>query len=116
MESGGNVFTLDAKNPKSISGRNLTPLPKMNYSTNRTIINSEKKWNQWLYENALEEVKGDSYQTDLVKAVNPMRLSPADKDFLNMVLFNDTNTKISYEEGGITQSNTPDYLKMFLGK
>jgi predicted ABC-type ATPase len=116
MESGGNVFTLDAKNPKSISGRNLTPLPKMNYSTNRTIINSEKKWNQWLYDNALEEVKGDSYQTVLVKAVNPVRLSPADKDFLNMVLFNQTNSKITYEEGGITESSTPEYLKMFLGK
>jgi predicted ABC-type ATPase len=116
MERGGNVFTLDAKNPKSILGRSLTPLPKMNYATNRTIINSEKKWNQWLYDNALEEVKGNSYKTDLVKAVNPMRLSPADKDFLNIVLFNDTNTKISYEEGGITDSSTPEYLKMFLGK
>lgn len=116
MESGGKIFTLNAKNPKSISGKSLTPLPKGNYSSNRTAINSDKKWNQWLYDNALEEVKGDSYQTTLVKALNPSRLSPADKDFLNMVLFNDTNTKISYEEGGITQSNTPDYLRMFLGK
>jgi predicted ABC-type ATPase len=116
MESGGDVFTLNAKNPKSISGKSLTPLPKGNYSSNRTAINSDKKWNQWLYDNALEEVKGDSYQTTLVKALNPSRLSPADKDFLNMILFNDTNTRISYEDGGITQGGTPDYLRMFLGK
>jgi type II secretory pathway pseudopilin PulG len=110
------IFTLNAKNPKSISGRSLTSLPKMNYSTNRSAINTEKKFSQWLYDNALEEVKSDSYRTTLVKALNPTRLSNADKDFLNMVLFNDTNAKISYEEGGITESGTPDYLQMFLGK
>jgi predicted ABC-type ATPase len=116
MEMGGDVFTLNAKNPKSISGRNLTPLPKGNYLSNRTALNSDKKWNQWLYENALEEVKSDSYRTTLVKALNPSKLSPADKDFLNLVLFDQTNCKISYEDGGITESFTPDYLKMFLGK
>lgn len=116
FEMGGNVFTLNAKNPKSISGRSLTPLPKMNYSTNRSSINSEKKFSLWLYNNALEEVKGDSYRTTLVKGLNPSRLSNADQDFLNLVLFNDTDCKITYEDGGITESNTPDYLRMFLGK
>jgi predicted ABC-type ATPase len=116
MESGGGIFTLNAKNPKSISGKSLTPLPKGNYSNNRTAINSDKKWNQWLYDNALEEVKGDSYRTTLVRALNPSRLSPADKDFLNMVLFDQTNCKITYENGGVTESGTPDYLRMFLGK
>jgi hypothetical protein len=116
MEMGGDTFTLNAKNPKSISGRNLTPLPKGNYSSNRTALNSDKKWNQWLYENALEEVKGDSYRTTLVKALNPNKLSTADKDFLNLVLFDQTNCKIIYEDGGITQSGTPEYLRMFLGK
>jgi predicted ABC-type ATPase len=116
MEYGGGAFTLDAKNPKSISGRNLTPLPKGNYSTNRTALNTDKKWNEWLYENALAEVKGDDYQTTLVKALNPSRLSPADKDYLNMVLFDQTNCKITYEDGGAVESTTPDYLRMFLGK
>ena len=116
MEEGGNIFTLNAKNPKSITGRSLTPLPKMNYSTNRSAINSEKKFSKWLYDNALEEVKGDNYRTTLVKALNPSRLSNADQDFLNLVLFNDTDAKISYEEGGVTESNIPDYLQMFLGK
>jgi predicted ABC-type ATPase len=116
MEEGGATFTLNAKNPKSISGRSLTPLPKGDYSTNRKALNSEKKFSQWLYDNALEEVKGDSYRTTLVKALNPSRLSNADQDFLNLVLFNDTDAKISYEDGGITESTTPDYLKMFLGK
>ena len=116
MEEGGNIFTLNAKNPKSITGRSLTPLPKMNYSTNRSAINSEKKFSKWLYDNALEEVKGDNYRTTLVKALNPSRLSNADQDFLNLVLFNDTDAKISYEEGGMTESNIPDYLQMFLGK
>jgi hypothetical protein len=64
----------------------------------------------------LEEVKGDSYRTTLVKALNPSRLSNADQDFLNLVLFNDTNAKISYEDGGAIESSTPDYLRMFLGK
>ena len=116
MEMGGDTFTLNAKNPKSISGRSLTPLPKMNYGSNRSISMSDKKFAQWLYDNALEEVKGDDYRTTLVKALNPSRLSPADKDFLNLVLFDQTNCKITYEDGGTTQSGTPDYLKMFLGK
>jgi predicted ABC-type ATPase len=116
MENGGDVFTLNAKNPKSISGRSLTALPKGNYSSNRTALNSDKKWNQWLYDNALEEVKGDSYRTTLVKAMNPSRLSTADKDTLNLILFDDTYAKITYEGGGVTESSTPDYLKMFLGK
>ena len=116
MEMGGDTFTLNAKNPKSISGRSLTPLPKMNYGSNRSISMSDKKFAQWLYDNALEEVKGDDYRTTLVKALNPSRLSPADKDFLNLVLFDQTNCKITYEDGGITQSGTPEYLRMFLGK
>jgi len=116
MEYGGDTFTLNAKNPKSISGRSLTPLPKMNYATNRTISTSEKKFAQWLYDNALDEVKGDNYRTTLVKALNPSNLSPADKDFLNLVLFDQTNSKIIYEAGGQTERGTPDYLKMFLGK
>ena len=116
MEYGGDTFFLNAKNPKSISGRSLTPLPKMNYGSNRSVSISDKKFAQWLYDNALEEVKGDDYRTTLVKALNPSRLSPADYDFLNLVLFDQTNCKITYEDGGITESGTPDYLKMFLGK
>lgn len=116
MEKGGDTFTLNAKNPKSITGKSLSPLPKSNYTSNRSAINSDKKIDQWLYDNALEEVKGDKYKTTLVKALDPKRLSPADRDFLNVVLFDTTVCKISYEDGGVTESSTPDYLRMFLGK
>jgi len=116
MEKGGDTFTLNAKNPKSITGKSLSPLPKSNYTSNRSAMNSDKKIDQWLYDNALEEVKGDKYKTTLVKALDPKRLSPADRDFLNVVLFDTTVCKISYEDGGVTESSTPDYLRMFLGE
>jgi predicted ABC-type ATPase len=115
MEDGG-AFKLNAKNPKSITGKILSPLPKSNYTSNRSAMNSDKKIDQWLYDNALEEVKGDKYKTTLVKALDPKRLSPADRDFLNVVLFDTTVCKISYEDGGVTESSTPDYLRMFLGE
>jgi predicted ABC-type ATPase len=116
MEKGGDTFTLNAKNPKSITGKSLSPLPKSNYTSNRSAMNSDKKIDQWLYDNALEEVKGDKYKTTLVKALDPKRLSPADRDFLNVVLFDTTVCKIYYEDGGVTEISTPDYLRMFLGK
>jgi predicted ABC-type ATPase len=116
MEKGGDTFTLNAKNPKSITGKSLSPLPKSNYTSNRSAMNSDKKIDQWLYDNALEEVKGDKYKTTLVKALDPKRLSPADRDFLNVVLFDTTVCKISYEDGGVTEISTPDYLRMFLGE
>jgi len=116
MEMGGDTFTLNAKNPKSISGKSLTALPQGDYATNRKAINSDKKFEQWLFDNALEEVKGNSYKTTLVKALDPKKLSIADKDFLNVILFDKTNCVISYESGGIVESKNPNYLKMFLGK
>jgi hypothetical protein len=33
-----------------------------------------------------------------------------------VVLFDQTNCKIIYEDGGAVESTTPDYLRMFLGK
>jgi hypothetical protein len=89
-------YILNANNPKSKSGRELTPFPKQDYSTNRKCTNSLKKWWSWMYENAKEEVKNDSWQTTLISAINLNNLSTSDKDTLNLILFDTDCATITY--------------------
>ena len=89
-------FTINANNPLSISGRKLTPFPKMDYSTNRKGINSDKRLCSWLYLNAVKEVENDTYRSCLMKAIDLKNLSPSDKDTLNLFLFGTTHAKIKY--------------------
>ena len=90
-------ISLNVKNPKSISGRILTPLPKLDYSSGRKSINSDKRLMEWLYSNAKKEVEGNSYQECLLKAVDLNNLSPSDIDTLNLFLFGTTHAKIVYD-------------------
>lgn len=67
------------------AGRAVT-VPKFGVSA----ANNIKKINQWLHAEALIDAKGDSWTTTLLNAINPAKMSQADKDQLTMMLFGDT--------------------------
>lgn len=74
---------------KSVSGRLLSPFPKMPSDTNRKAIASLKRLDAWLVKEALLEVAGDDWQTTICP--KGPKLSPADRDHLNLVLFGDSS-------------------------
>jgi len=87
---------LDSNNPTTASGRKMTPTPKIDASSSRKLINTIKRVEKWLLENAFEEVSGDSYKTSLLKAISLDNMSTSDRDTINLILFNRTETMIKY--------------------
>lgn len=103
-------FELDAANPKSISGKKLTPLPKTKATSNKTAMKQTREMDQWLLDNAKAEVKGNDYLETLVNAVKPTgkskMLTTADREMLNDLLFgNADGVKIKYEGTSKTESH-----------
>jgi hypothetical protein len=88
------AYEIDINNPVSVSGRDLTPLPKLDISTNRKYTNSVKILMAWMLKNAKEEVKGDSYRTSLLEAIDLNNLSISDRDTMNLILFDDVEAEI----------------------
>lgn len=80
-------FKLDAQNPRSITGRQLTPMPRLDGQGERRAINDARNLDIWLHTNALEEVKGNEYQEGFVRGMNPKKLSTSDSHILNDILF-----------------------------
>ena len=79
-------FVLDIQDPKSLSGRKLTPYPKQK---------SDRYFWAWMKENALEEHKSDRYKRGLIEAIDLKNLSPSDKTDLNLFLFGVENARIT---------------------
>lgn len=79
-------FVLDIQDPKSLSGRKLTPYPKQK---------SDRYFWAWMKENALEEHKSDRYKRGLIEAIDLKNISPSDKTDLNLFLFGVENARIT---------------------
>ena len=90
-------FKLNFNNPKTYTGYDLTPLPKMSFTSNRACTMSEKKFNKWLLENATNYTKDDDYMSHMVSCVNIDNMSMADRDMLNIILFGSESVMIDYD-------------------
>lgn len=97
------------------SGRETTAFPKISTDTNRKTINTVKRVDGWLYENAVKEAKarGDDFNARIFEAENPSKMPPATKDAMEWYLFGDTLIsksvkKASPEESGKTKQSTEE--------
>jgi hypothetical protein len=71
------------------TGRETTPFPKLNWGSNRKAINTTKRVDQWLIENARAEAKarGDDFNSLQFDNMDLKNLSPSDKDSAELYLF-----------------------------
>lgn len=74
---------------RSKSGRELSPVPKIDASGPRKTVNTLKRVNEWLLEEAKKEVAGNSFQETLLRAIDLGNLSQSDQDTMNDLLFGD---------------------------
>ena len=91
---------------KSKSGRELSPVPKVDGTSSRKAANSLKRIDAWLHAEALNEAessppakqdpmlkalgeKGDTHAVALLKGINPKKFSNADRATVNLLLFGD---------------------------
>jgi hypothetical protein len=123
QRKGANIIEvfLNIKNPKTIDGRQFTlinnpfdyRLRQIQNNFDGIIINPmpEEDIESWLRifgSRGIEEFKATQYVSFYS---NQIKLA----DGTNTT-FDSSNDDIRFEEGGITKSGTPDYLRMFLGK
>jgi len=77
----------------TVSGMITTPIPKAAKKplTDRKVANEIKRLDQWMIDNAIADVKhrNDDWNLFLFERMIVNQLSPADKDFLELYLFND---------------------------
>ncbi|MEN6631327.1 MAG: DEAD/DEAH box helicase family protein, partial [Candidatus Polarisedimenticolia bacterium] len=71
------------------SGRETSPAPKIEATNDRKTLNTIKRMNQWLLDEARKEVEGDDWQTQLLRGIDVNNLSRSDQDQINLVLFGD---------------------------
>lgn len=83
VESGEQLY--------SMSGRKLSPAPKIDTTGPQKLSNSTKRLNNWMYEEAVKEAQetGNDWNATLLKAINPNRMSQSDQDTVNSLLFGD---------------------------
>ena len=93
-------MTIGKNNWFSKSGKKLTDLHPLNYSTNRNCTISNKKLYNWLIENALNEAKNNSYLTTLVNAININNISKSDLDTLNLIIFDEIDVYLKFKKDG----------------
>jgi hypothetical protein len=86
-----------ADDPRSKSGRKLTPIPRKKLSPRGRNYNAIcKLWYEWMIENAREEMKDCSYSQTMIDAININNMSTSDGDTLNIMLFDEIHVKIKY--------------------
>lgn len=75
----------------SVSGRRLSPAPNFDTTGPRKLSNSQKRLNNWMYEEAVKEAEetGNDWNATLLRAIDPNRMSKSDQDTLNSLLFGD---------------------------
>ena len=73
----------------SVRGRALSPVPKVAGTTSRKAYNTIKRLDTWLVEEAIKEATENpmAINEDLIRGLNPNKLSVADRALLNHVLF-----------------------------
>ena len=71
------------------SGRQTTPFPKVDISTNGKANNTLKRVDQWLINNALAEAqsRGDTFNERQFQSVNNLNVTQSDKDSAEQYLF-----------------------------
>ena len=72
---------------KTTTNRDCTPFPKVDCTTDRKCINTIKRVDAWLKENAILEAQSqkNEFTEHQFKIVN--KCSQADRDFMNAFLF-----------------------------
>lgn len=77
------------------SGRETSPFPKVSNKTNRKAVNTVRKVDSWLMDNAIEEAKsrGDEFNQRQFEQ-NRDKPSQADKDSAEEYLFGDTQPEV----------------------
>lgn len=83
VESGEQLY--------SVSGRKLSPVPKIDTAGPQKLSSSTKRVNNWMYEEAVKEAQetGNDWNATLLKAIDPNRMSQSDQDTVNSLLFGD---------------------------
>ena len=83
------MFFSDGQVVLTKRGIKTTPFPRVDCSTNRRTINTIKRQNKWLLDNArmVADKTNDSWGLLLLKNMDVKNLSPADQDHLHVYLF-----------------------------
>jgi hypothetical protein len=68
------------------SGRTIET-PKWDASTDRKAANSIKRLHKWLKDEALKETHNNEYLNLIISRFNPNKLTNAESDILNNILF-----------------------------
>ncbi len=78
------------------TGRKTTPYPKIDTTTNRKAINTVKRVDKWLTDNAIAEAKsrGDEFNLLQFEGMDAKKLSPADKSSVNQYLFGEEQPQV----------------------
>lgn len=73
----------------STTGRELTPFPRVDATTDRKTNAAIKRVDAWLRQNAIDEAKarGDMFNLRQFEAENPASMPPATKDGMSLYLF-----------------------------
>lgn len=81
LEEGDTILTA--------TGRKMTPFPRVDWTTRRRAINTEKRIDKWLFENAVDEARarGDRFNLRAHENVSLDNVAPADRDMAEMYLF-----------------------------
>lgn len=85
---------------RSNSGRELSPVPKLDASNNRKRANSLRRYDAWLLDEGRREIGGNP---TLFSGMTAGNLSPSDRDLLNDTLFGDDGPS----EKHIIEGKTP---------
>ncbi len=71
----------------SKTGRQLSPVPKINSTTNRKAKATISRIDVWLLTEATQEAMGNDYLQTILGGINIKNISPSDRDILNDILF-----------------------------
>ncbi len=76
---------------RTAGGRDTTPFPKVDVSTERKARNTRRRADQWLIDNAQAEARsrGDNFNLRQFEQLRAGNLSPADQESAEMYLFGD---------------------------
>lgn len=90
----------------SASGRELSPVPKIDTTGPGKLNNSSKRLNNWMYEEALKEAREarNDWNETLLRAIDPNKMSQSDQDTLNSLLFGDPDGPTERNRTGNQQS------------
>ena len=72
---------------KSKSGRELSPAPKIDCTSDRKILNTQKRIYEWLKKEAMKELEGNEFAFRMIGCIDINNISPSDVETLNDVLF-----------------------------